>query len=316
MLIVGCSIDTEGLAPFDRALDGGARDDALPPRGDGCVRATPAVELCDGADNDCDPGTADGSEDPDVGIPCDGGDDDLCEEGLTVCVGRMVVCDDLTANAHETCNGTDDDCDTFVDEAALDSSSYYLDGDGDGFGVDGTQIIACEPPAGHAAAGGDCDDDDGEIFPTNAETCNLLDDDCSGTIDDGPGCACVGHAFGAHVYLFCLDDADWATAQGACVGQGGHLVYVGDMAEHSFLVERTNHYRAGAWWIGLTDGTVEMSWRWADGSAPAFTAWNTGEPNDGDVFTPEDCAEMNGGPAGAWNDTECRDRRPYVCEVP
>jgi hypothetical protein len=228
------------------------------------------------------------------------------------------VCEDFTGNSHETCNGADDDCDTLVDEAALDSTSYYVDGDGDGFGVDGTGVIACEPPPGYAAAAGDCDDANSGIFPTNMETCNLVDDDCSGAIDDAPACPCVGHPFGAHVYLFCLDDADWAAAQGACAGQGGHLVYVDDMAEHAFLVERTNHYRPSVWWIGLTDAVNEMDWRWADGSTPAFTRWNTDEPNDGGsaLFVFEDCAEMNAGPGGAWNDTECTDRLPYVCEIP
>ncbi|MCZ7679615.1 MAG: hypothetical protein M5U28_12975 [Sandaracinaceae bacterium] len=42
-------------------------------------------DLCNGVDDDCDPATADGSAEPTLGDPCDGGDADLCDEGEVVC---------------------------------------------------------------------------------------------------------------------------------------------------------------------------------------------------------------------------------------
>ncbi|MEZ4236915.1 MAG: putative metal-binding motif-containing protein [Myxococcota bacterium] len=36
--------------------------------------------------------------------------------------------------ADELCNGRDDDCDFYVDEDAIDPSTLYVDGDGDGYG--------------------------------------------------------------------------------------------------------------------------------------------------------------------------------------
>src|SRR5262245_37533729 len=39
-------------------------------------------ERCDGIDNDCDPATPDGEDDPQLGAPCDGPDGDFCLEGI------------------------------------------------------------------------------------------------------------------------------------------------------------------------------------------------------------------------------------------
>jgi hypothetical protein len=47
------------------------------------------------------------------------------------------------------------------------------DGDGDGFGIDGS----CGLP--------DCDDGDAAVSPAGVETCNGIDDDCDGDLDEG-----------------------------------------------------------------------------------------------------------------------------------
>ena len=41
--------------------------------------------------------------------------------------------------------------------------------------------------------GPDCNDQDPTIHPGQKETCNFRDDDCSGLVDDTPGCAAVAH---------------------------------------------------------------------------------------------------------------------------
>ncbi|MCA9579936.1 MAG: hypothetical protein KC668_31120, partial [Myxococcales bacterium] len=73
------------------------------------------LELCDGMDNDCDPDTADGQDDPDVGLACDGGDSDLCEEGVLACMDGALTCDDMTGDDIELCDGEDNDCDGAID---------------------------------------------------------------------------------------------------------------------------------------------------------------------------------------------------------
>jgi len=82
--------------------------------GDGGMCSGP--EVCNGIDDDCDPGTVDGADDVTLGLDCDGPDADECDEGTTACVGGRGVCSDDTDDSAETCDGTDEDCDGTIDE--------------------------------------------------------------------------------------------------------------------------------------------------------------------------------------------------------
>ncbi|MEK6606840.1 MAG: putative metal-binding motif-containing protein, partial [Myxococcota bacterium] len=84
----------------------------------GCVDAGGTIgETCNGADDDCDGAVDDGFS---LGVPCDGPDADLCAEGTFACDGSGgSACNDTTADAIETCNGIDDDCDGVVDEGLV-----------------------------------------------------------------------------------------------------------------------------------------------------------------------------------------------------
>jgi hypothetical protein len=75
------------------------------------------TERCDAVDNDCDGSNNEGFT---LGTPCDGGDGDLCIEGVTVCSGDGLgtTCSDSTGTTVETCNNLDDDCNTTVDDGA------------------------------------------------------------------------------------------------------------------------------------------------------------------------------------------------------
>ena len=96
-------------------------------------------------------------------------------------------CDDGDAavgpDAVEVCDGIDNNCDGQVDEGV--TTAFYADRDADGFGDDTTEVFACAPDAGEVGVGGDCDDDDGDVFPGASEVCDGDDDNCDGVVDEG-----------------------------------------------------------------------------------------------------------------------------------
>lgn len=87
----------------------------------------------------------------------------------------------------ELCDAIDNDCDSSVDEDAVDASDWFPDGDNDDYGTTAGMLHACLPPtAGWASQGADCGDDNADQHPNAREICfNLLDDDCDGSTDEG-----------------------------------------------------------------------------------------------------------------------------------
>ncbi len=115
-----------------------------------------------------------------------------CERGQEGWVQDASDCDDLEASIHpgagEVCDGEDNDCDGFVDDDdpdLEDGATWYADVDGDGYGDPETEQVACEPDSGWVEDGTDCDDDEVGVNPGADETCNELDDDCDGEVDEG-----------------------------------------------------------------------------------------------------------------------------------
>lgn len=150
-----------------------------------------AVEFCDGIDNDCSGAIDDGAVDASTFFEdLDG--DRFGGEALLGCAapeGFVSIggdCDDANPDVHpargELCNGIDDDCDGRVDAEPVDA--VYVDLDGDGFGGVETATFTCTPEAGTIAIGGDCDDADSAIHPDASESCDGIDNDCDGRIDD------------------------------------------------------------------------------------------------------------------------------------
>jgi uncharacterized protein YcfJ len=84
--------------------------------------------------------------------------------------------------ASESCNSIDDDCDGSIDENA--QNTYYQDSDGDGYGNSSSTTLSCSVPSGYASNSTDCNDGNGSIYPGASESCNSIDDDCDGSIDE------------------------------------------------------------------------------------------------------------------------------------
>jgi hypothetical protein len=89
---------------------------------------------------------------------------------------------DVNPGATEICNGIDDNCDAYIDEGCM---TYYRDADGDGWGDPYDSVTDTSPPTGYVTNADDCDDTNGAINPGATDSCNGLDDDCDGQIDEG-----------------------------------------------------------------------------------------------------------------------------------
>ena len=128
------------------------------------------AEDCDGQDNDCG-----GDVDEDFDIDGDGwfdGDDAGCVAEYGV---GSVDCNDSNGTINpaesESCDGVDEDCDGSIDEDFDTDDDGYFDEDD----------IGCET----TYADLDCDDGNGDVNPGESETCNSVDDNCSGAVDEG-----------------------------------------------------------------------------------------------------------------------------------
>ncbi|MBM4365043.1 MAG: putative metal-binding motif-containing protein [Deltaproteobacteria bacterium] len=152
------------------------------------------------AENDCD--DLDDAVFPGAPELCNTTDDD--------CDGET---DEYFATVAEACNGVDDDCDGETDEAAIDAATWYLDGDGDGFGAAASPVQACEAPAGHVDDATDCDDTDDDAHPGGTEVpYDGIDQDCDGAdADDLDGDGFVAVEAGGDD----CDDGDPLTHAGA-----------------------------------------------------------------------------------------------------
>lgn len=89
--------------------------------------------------------------------------------------------------ATERCDGIDSDCDGSDAGGDLTgATTFYEDLDGDSFGADDTGVSACESPGdGWTEQPGDCAPDEAARNPGADEVCDGVDNNCSGTADDG-----------------------------------------------------------------------------------------------------------------------------------
>lgn len=161
-----------------------------------------AAEVCDGLDNNCDAFTDD--LDPNIQNQStfyldhdeDGYGDPsfLLERCLAPSnyVTDNSDCNDLNDSiypgAQEQCGTIDNNCDGVIGDLdpSADSTSFvwYEDVDDDGFGNSASSINACIQPSGYVTDGSDCDDGNDAIHPSGIETCDTIDNDCDGFIDD------------------------------------------------------------------------------------------------------------------------------------
>ena len=167
----------------------------------------PGIEVCNELDDDCN-----GSVDE--GCSCVDGKTRICysgasgtdgngpcKAGIQTCAGGKwpVLCVGEVTPAAETCNGVDDDCDGKVDDGNPGGGakcSTKLPGVcSAGSMTCVSSKLSCTP-----------------ITPSSSEKCNLADDDCDGSCDEGAGCRVGVHRSWssskvAHLYTTNLSEA-------------------------------------------------------------------------------------------------------------
>ncbi|MEM7156697.1 MAG: MopE-related protein [Myxococcota bacterium] len=137
----------------------------------------PSIDLCNGFDDDCNEVVDD--DDFRVGAAC-GSNIGACHSGQIDCTDGILGCVGGEGPSVEVCdNGIDDDCDVSIDEGCPCPA-----GDTRPCGID---VGACTAGQQVCSAGawGTCDGHQ----PT-LETCNGVDDNCNGVVDEGLLNAC------------------------------------------------------------------------------------------------------------------------------
>ncbi len=168
-----------------------------------CNAPTASAEICDGLDNDCDFLIDDGMS----GGSCDIVNSFGTCQGTSLCTGASGVTCVGQAPQAETCDYADNNCNAQIDEGydGLGDlcSAGLADSACERFGV-----VRCNP------TGDDVECSALEGAPTN-ETCNAIDDDCMGDVDENyyPPSGNLGNS--------CSSGVGWCERQGTYVCNAG-----------------------------------------------------------------------------------------------
>ncbi|KAK0153751.1 C-type lectin domain family 4 member E [Merluccius polli] len=125
-------------------------------------------------------------------------------------------------------------------------------------------------------------------------------------------------------FISTITEKNWAASRDDCLERDADLIVINSREEQEFVGGLEGNY-----WIGLSDGDTEGTWKWVDGTNMTSSFWIPGEPNDNRGA--EDCVatQERGDPmimamkrAGpwrtdldrGWNDERCAALFRWICE--
>ncbi|KAM3595998.1 uncharacterized protein V6R79_006640 [Siganus canaliculatus] len=125
-------------------------------------------------------------------------------------------------------------------------------------------------------------------------------------------CPLFWFGFNGRCYRYVATRLTWAEAELNCVSQGGNLVSIHSLEEHSFVRNLIKNFDPShSWtWIGLSDLHRESRWMWSDGCAVNFQFWDRGQPNN---HKHKHCGGLNRFSLLKWIDVKCAHSLPSVC---
>lgn len=266
-----------------------------------------AMEICNGADDNCDTvadegltttyyADADGDGFGDPMMPLV-----TCEAMPTGYTLDNTDCDDtrdtVNPEAFEACNEIDDNCNGFADEL-LPVQTFYADTDHDGYGDPMVSIESCATTlADYSLDNTDCDDTRGSVNPSVPDVANDgVDANCDGA-------DCTARVMGSTTFAICTGSFNWAQARTLCQTAFGDITSVLSATEHAFIRSIMDEVMLNFALIGFTDAVDEGVFRWASGLSSGYTNWVPGEPND--TAMNEDCSAIQGDAGWGWNDVPC-----------
>jgi hypothetical protein len=119
-----------------------------------------------------------------------------------------------------------------------------------------------------------------------------------------PASGCQLGRVGSRAVLACAASATFAEAQASCRDRGAQLLLPLDEAE-----SKAAGALLGTQWLDLTDAATEGTFLTALESAPTWTNWASGEPNDSGGA--QDCGVVRAD--GSWDDVGCDTKRAFSC---
>ena len=198
----------------------------------------------------------------------------------------------------------------------------YLDADGDGYGDPSESLYDCSGDPGYGADAADCDEGDASISPGAAESCNGVDDDCDGHVDesdavDAPTWYVDADGDGAGVAststTACSQPSGYAGSDDDCddgdatAYPGADELCDGASAQLSARVENEDAPDAHTWYVDADgDGYGGSSYSTTSCDQPSGWVDNADDCDDLEVGTHPDAEEI----AGDGIDQDCDGQDP------